>query len=124
MPARPALAPLPALAAVMGTAYLIGDPPRTSGASFSAAKAVMPMPWWGVLFLTGAVALTVTLAARWRTPLAVALFIGGGIYTWWAACHALAAATYPGASAAAWAIHATIAYAHFYAAARVWGDRA
>jgi hypothetical protein len=118
---RPLLLPYPALALVMGLAYLLGDPERTATPSFAPAKAVAPMHVWGVLFLTGFVVLMIGLTnAR---LMAIALWIGGTMYVWWGACFALAALTDPRASATGWAVHGVVAAAHYTAAWRVHTNR-
>lgn len=115
---RIVLTPFPALAAVMGMAYLIGDPSRTSSQSFVAAKSVAAMPTWGLVFLAGAISLScaLLLSKGHRQTLAVGLFIGGVIYSWWAACFAMSALHDPAASATAWAIHGFISASHYLAA--------
>jgi hypothetical protein len=111
---RPLLLPYPALALVMGLAYLLGDPERTNTPSFAPAKAVAPMHVWGLLFLAGFVVLMIGLTnAR---LMAIALWIGGTMYVWWGACFALAALT-------GWAIHGVVAAAHYTAAWRVHTNR-
>lgn len=117
---RPFLVPFPALAAVMALGYLFGDESRTSGASFDVAKSVAPMPVWGAVFLVGVVVLVAALLAGDAQIVALGLFVGGAIYTWWAACFALSAIIDPQASLVAWATYGTIAYSHYYAAWRIW----
>lgn len=114
---RTTLVPFPALAAVMGLAYLLGDPGRTSSQSFVAAKSVATMPTWGLVFLAGAITLMATLLVHGhRQVLAASLFIGGALYSWWAACFAMSALHDPAASATAWAIHGFISASHYLAA--------
>ncbi|MDN4173909.1 hypothetical protein QWY28_13190 [Nocardioides sp. SOB77] len=120
---RPLLSLCPGLASVMGLAYLTGDPARTASQSFAAARQVAPMTTWGLLFLTGALVLAAALLAGHRHALAWALFIGGGIYSWWAICFAASALHDPTASATAWAIHGFISASHYLAAWAVWTGR-
>lgn len=116
---RLAALPLPLLAAAMGLAYLLGDPDRTSGPSFNAAQSVASMHTWGWMFLLGAVAMLLALAARSPRLIFATFLIGGATYTWWSALFALAALDHAGASATGWAIHAVIAFGHYLTAWRV-----
>lgn len=67
----------------LGVVLLLGDPLRTSAPSFSAAKEIMPIPAWGLLFLTGAAVCAV--ASRHGSRGAVLVAVGGGIHAFWAA---------------------------------------
>ena len=116
---RFAALPLPVLAAIMGLAYLLGDPARTSGPSFNAAQSVASMHAWGWMFLAGAVAMLVALATRSPRLIFATFLVGGVTYTWWASLFALAALSYDGASATGWAIHGVVAFGHFLTAWRV-----
>jgi hypothetical protein len=133
------LVPFPLLAGVIGWAYLAGDPARTVSPSFGVAQWLAhaafpqfdPMHVWGLVFLAGAVALGVTLATNRAAAFAWALFVGGVIFTWWAALFGLTLIVEtvngdpPRASLAGWAIHGFIAYVHYVACYRVrvqgWG---
>lgn len=114
------LLPFPALAAAMGLGYAFGDPVRTNSASFTFAKELAPMPAWGLIFLIGAIVLSVTLATHSRAATTLALLVGGGIYTWWGLCLAASTVLDPRASLNAWAVYLTIAFAHYFAAHRTW----
>src|SRR5689334_4135918 len=76
--------PVAILAAVMGLAYLLGDPQRTASPSFAYAKSIAPMHVWGVVFLVGAVAVGSAAFLRDGAALALALFVGGSMFAWWA----------------------------------------
>lgn len=116
------LLPFPALAAIMGLGYLFGDPVRTAPASFNAAKSLAPMEVWGVVFLLGTAALLAAIALGNRLT-ALALYVGGTIYTWWAVGLAVSALTDPAASANAWAAYGFIAAVHYSAASTLWVNR-
>lgn len=107
------LAPYPLLALVFGLGYILASPQRLASPSLAFAKTLAPMWAWGVLFLVGAAALTGAAIANSPRIFARALQIGGGIYTWWAACLLIAAFTQSGASLNAWAAYAFIAGSHF-----------
>jgi len=111
--------PVAILAAVMGLAYLLGDPQRTSSPSFAYAKSVAPMHVWGVVFLVGAVAVGSAALLRDGTALAFALFVGGCIFAWWASCFLVSALSDPAASLTGWAIHGFIAFTLYRAALEV-----
>lgn len=110
------LVPFPALAGVMGLAYLFGDPGRTSTQSFVAARDIATLHQWGYLFLLGAAVTSILLVLDRRTALSWALWFGGAIFTFWATLFAISAATDPRASLTGWAVHGTIASQHFIAA--------
>lgn len=114
------LLPYPLLAVAMGLGYLLGDERRTAGQSFRAAKSVAPMDTWGVMFLLGALALTLALLTAHRHALGAALFVGGAIYSWWSLCFLLSALNDPGASVAAPAVHGFISAMHYLAGWAVW----
>jgi len=107
------LAPYPLLAFVFGLGYILAGPQRLASPSLTFAKTVAPMWAWGVVFLAGAVTLTVAALGNSARMFARALQIGGGIYTWWAVCLLISAFTQPGASLNAWAAYAFIAGSHF-----------
>lgn len=109
------LVPFPALAAIMGWAYILGSPVRTQTPSFVAARSIVPLQDWGLLFLVGAAVLTLGLVLS-DVLLSWALIVGGGIYTWWAVLFAASALTDEKASLTGWAVHGTVAWWHFVAA--------
>lgn len=113
----------PALAAVAGLAYLLGDASRTTATTFDAAKTVAPMHVWGIVFLAGCAAMTVGLLSRNQLVLSVAWFIGGVIYAWWGACFLLQALTDPHASLVAWALYGLVSMTHFIVSQRCWMNR-
>lgn len=117
------LTPFPVLAAIMGMGYLAGDPIRTNGASFDLAKDLAPMEFWGVVFMSGAIVLTVTLAAQSRVWTSAALIVGGAIYMWWGFLLGYAALNDPASSANAWAAYTALGMCHHYAAWRVGSGR-
>lgn len=113
----------PVLAGWVGLSYVLGDPVRTSGASFQAARALAPMWVWGTTFLVGATALVAALVTHGQRVGAVAYFIGGVVYAWWSACFALQALTDQHASLVAWVLYAVISTMHFVVARRCWVSR-
>lgn len=74
----------PLFSAAIGLSYLLGDPHRTSSASFAAVRDVMPMSSWGWVFI----GLTALKVAAWitrrRKVMVLALCIGLGVYSCWA----------------------------------------
>lgn len=120
---KPVLMTGPALAGVMGVAYSFGDASRTQSSSFDAAKDVAPMHVWGIFFLVGCFVTATAIAIDNYTLLAVAMWIGGAMYAWWASCFALQAMTDPDASLVAWALYAVIATLHFIVATLAWVSR-
>lgn len=116
---RKFLIPFPILAGIVGLGYMFAGPERHTSPSFDPARAIMPLPAWGLVFLVGSVTLILTLLlcrARW---VAGALLIGGAVYMFWGVCFGVAALTEPQASLAAWAKELGVALAHYYAAHRV-----
>lgn len=78
------------LNAGIGVSLLVGGPLRTSSPSLAAARALMPMHAWGVVFLLGGI---VCLAAHGHGRRgAYAVAVGAGIHAVWAATLIQAAA--------------------------------
>lgn len=102
------LAPFPILAGWMGCAYVFGDPIRTSSPSFAAAKTLWSMQTWGLIFLAGAAVMALCLILDDKQWLSRSLFVGGFIFTWWAALFGYTAYTDPKASLTGPAIHGTL----------------
>lgn len=84
----------PALVIPIGLAFIFQNPSRTSGPAYDIAKNVMPMPWWGAVFLT--IGLVEVLAivighldrhryepgkSRWLYERA--LIVGAGVSAFW-----------------------------------------
>lgn len=116
---RKFLIPFPILAGIVGLGYMLGGSDRYISPSFDPAKAIMPLPAWGLAFIVGSATLTLTLLlcrSRW---VAGALLIGGAVYMFWGICFGVAALTEPEASLGAWAKELALALAHYYAAYRV-----
>lgn len=120
MTGRVAALPTVVLAGWIGTAYLVGDPERTATPSFRAAQTLAPMQWWGLIFLAGAAAMTVTALTRLERALAVAFFIGGAIYSWWGSLFAVSIASDPRASLVAPVLYLFIGFVHFAGAWRIY----
>jgi len=77
--------PIIILLTVQGLSYLLSDEDkRFSSTSFTAAKHIAPMTTWGIMFLIGAITITIATLKDDQRLLAAALFIGGAVYTWWA----------------------------------------
>lgn len=75
----------------LGLVLIVGDPSRTASVSLAPARQIMPMPGWGLAFLTGAVC---CLAAASLSRLgAVAVAAGAGVHAFWAATLTTAALT-------------------------------
>lgn len=113
----------PSLSMVMGLAFVLGDPARTTVPTFDAAKSIAPLHVWGIMFLVAAGLSFAALSTRSLFWLAVSLWIGGGLYLWWAACFAVQAVINPLASLNAWAAYGVIAFLHFLVAQRAWIGR-
>lgn len=74
----------PALTLYLGLGYLFGAPTRYQSSAFDAARGLMPMRWWGVVFVaTAALKVTCLLYGHLRT-FVVAMCFGAGLYTCWA----------------------------------------
>lgn len=99
----------------LGAVYLL-DPPRLAASpALAYAATLMPLPMWGIWFLTVAALMAVALAGRrtgwaWRQVYTYALWTGIVTMTVWAVVFAAAALT-AGASpgAAAWPGFAAVA---------------
>jgi hypothetical protein len=121
--------PFAGLALFIGIAYYFGTPERTRGPSYAPAKALIPawlpgypMQWWGLLFMTGFLALAGGIIYG-QSLIGATLFAGGAIYLWWATLLAIACYTDPHASASAPGLYAFIGFAHFLASWRVYMHR-
>ena len=112
---RPLLVPFVVLAGWIGLGYVLGDPVRTSTPSFESARELAPIPVWGAMFLIGAATLVVSMFLS-DFLMRCALFVGGVIYSWWAALFAITALQDDKASLNAPAIYAFLAFCHYIAA--------
>lgn len=113
------LLPFWVLALAMGLGYLLGGPERTAAPAFGAAKAIMPIQAWGVMFLLGALAIGVNSLINRRRGVARALLLGGAIYLWWGVLFGIAAVNDPRASLNGFWVYAFIAFCHWLAKYRV-----
>jgi len=114
------LLPSAALAGWVGCAYLFGDPQRTATPSFRMAQDLAPMEAWGVLFSIGAVSLLLAALSGKLTLVAIALFIGGAIYSWWASLFLLTLLLDEHASIVAPALWYFTSFTHFAGAWRMY----
>lgn len=116
---RRLLIPSGVLAGWIGCAYLFGADARTVTPSFNTARTLAPMEAWGCLFLVGAITLLIAAVMARRKAIALALFAGGIIYSWWASLFLLTVFTDAHASLVAPALYYFIAFAHFAGAWRL-----
>ena len=114
------LLPSAALAGWIGLSYIFGKPSRTSTPSFRMAQDIAPMQAWGVLFGLGAVVLITTALIGRLTYVAIALFFGGVIYSWWASLFLVTVVMDEHASLVAPALYYFISFAHFVGAWRMY----
>lgn len=113
------LLPSGILAGWIGIAYMTGDPIRTSTPSFRMAQDIAPMEAWGVLFATGAIALIAAGISGRLNLVAIALFIGGAIYSWWASLFLVTLIVDDHASIVAPGVYYFLAFTHFAGAWRM-----
>jgi hypothetical protein len=76
-----------------GVALLWQNPVRTSGDAFDAAREVLPMHGWGLLFLAIAALEALAIVTHHRRLEVVALSIGVGLASFWATLLLLSALT-------------------------------
>lgn len=76
----------PVQAMWLGVALIESSPQRVSSSSFDAAKAVLPIRAWGVLFAALAVFLLVGYAMRSRDVTVFVLYVAAIAYASWAFC--------------------------------------
>jgi hypothetical protein len=117
---RVLMLPVIGLAGWIGAAYLFGDAERTATPSFAVAQSLAPMWAWGVLFLTGAVALSLATVLGNFMLIGAAMFVGGIIYTWWGSLFAATAVGDPRASLVGPAVYYFIGSIHFVGAWRMY----
>jgi hypothetical protein len=98
----------PILAGAQGLAYTLGDPARTNTPSFEAAKHLLPMRMWGVVFLGLALVMVVGYAMRSRDVTVFVLFSAAMAYSMWSGAFWVALLTVDDASlmAPAWPLFA------------------
>ena len=94
-----------------------GGPLRTSSASFATVRALMPAPAWGVLFLLGG--LVCLASCRLGRAGALAVGVGAGVHTFWAAALVDAARLDNRAALTGAVVYAWIAYVHIETGARL-----
>lgn len=119
-----------ALALYIGLAYYLGTPERTMGPTYAPAKAIVPawvplqpMQVWGLLFMAGFGAILIGIVVARPKVTELTLFVGGGIYVWWATLLGIACVIDPTAPASAPGVYAFIAFSHYVASWRVHMDR-
>lgn len=88
----------PLFAVWQGTAYLLGDDSRTATPSLSAARAILPIPVWGTVFVAVAAVLAFGYWKRSRDTTVFVLYSAAAAYLIWAGCLAWATLTVPDSS--------------------------
>lgn len=117
---RAMTAPFIVLSLWIGLAYTFGDPIRTQGKSFTAAKAIAPLDVWGLMFLLVAGFLTLAWIIDQREILAVVLFAAGTVYLWWAFLFLQSALQDDRASVVGPGTYLFIAAVHYVMFSRIW----
>lgn len=112
----------PAAYTVLGVIFLIQDPERTSAPSFAAAKMVLPMKGWALVFI--ALALVEVAALLWhhRRLYVYALTVGAGIAAFWMAL-AVASAAFSTLASFSGSVWVAIATGAQIASARMLANR-
>lgn len=118
-----ALLVAPALALNSGLGYALGNSSRTATPTFDAAKAVMPIQAWGVVFLCSGVLCLGAFLAQSVDGMAIALWLQGTLHLWWGANFAVQALTHTEASLVAWGPWTMLAVFHWVVAHRIWIER-
>lgn len=112
------LVPFPLLAIVVGLGYAFGGPARNSYTLFNPAEVIMPVAWWGWVFIGGAVVMAGALWLGRPLLMTSALVVGGGVFIFWGITFLIAALSEPAAPLSPWAKDISIGLAHYYAAYR------
>lgn len=74
----------PLVYAVLGVVFIVQAPSRTSSPAFDAAKVIMPIRVWGLVFLGVAILeLVALLLTHTRRHYIWALVVGAGLATFW-----------------------------------------
>lgn len=102
----------PLLAVALGLLFIFQSPSRTSGAAYDVAKQVLPICWWGVLFLALGLLKAVAWVTGSRAMFMACLTIGAGLCGFWAVLVAAAAYASDTASytSALWVLFVTLAH--------------
>lgn len=101
---------------LLGVTLLVQGPRRTSTDVFDAAKQLLPIDGWALVFLTVGACMVTALATHRRRPMMWALQAGTGLCTFWAVLLFASAVTNPAASFTSTYWVAGVAVAQFAAA--------
>lgn len=82
----------PALFILVGLINIFQSAERTSGPAYAAAKALMPIQWWGMLFLAIGAAEALCWLNEQRRPFMDLLVLGSGLCAFWGMLFFIAAA--------------------------------
>lgn len=112
---------LGALNVALGVVLLVGSSLRTSSYSFTVARELMPVAWWGLAFLLGGVAcLAATHAGWWGVG---ALMFGAGVHAFWTGALAAAAVRDTRAALTGVVVYGWLSLLHLLVGVRLAGRR-
>lgn len=73
----------PVFALVVGLSYVLGDPSRTASPAFDYVRDIMPIAWWGCMFIAISAGMTTALLLHHRRVMVAALCFALGCYSMW-----------------------------------------
>lgn len=104
--------PLALMDIAIGLIYLIGPSPRTSAASFYAAKVLLPIRVWGVIFVLVGALVWLTTRRPHRCMTTAVRVLGPTLYVMWALTFLLSALTLHTAAMSGVPSYLYLAYRH------------
>lgn len=73
----------PALTLYLGLCYLLQDEARLQSGAFAQAKSIMPMQWWGLVFIAAGLAKVAFILQGSLRSFIVMMCLGAALYLWW-----------------------------------------
>jgi hypothetical protein len=101
----------------LGVVLILGAPSRTASPSLAAARAIMPIHAWGLLFMLGGAVCFAAHGLKRRG--AVAVGVGAGIHAFWASTLATAALADKRAALSGIVVYGWVALLHITTAIRL-----
>lgn len=81
----------PVFAFAVGVSYILGPPSRYESASFEVMRSILPMNYWGVMFVALSVIKVASLLTRRRRMMVLSLCVSCAICSCWTFCFAASA---------------------------------
>jgi hypothetical protein len=108
----------PAVTILLGLAYM-GPTSRLQSVAYHTATGLLPMRWWGALFVTVGLVKVLSLVSGRQGLFVGAMCLGSGLYTWWGCLFICAVFADPSTSLAAPILPLSWAVSHIAALATI-----